>query len=278
MKFLVPLMIGVLALTACDKDDDNIRVPDEFQNAFNALYPDVTRVSWEKERNYYVADFWHPEMNVEAEAWFDGTARWQLTVTEIRYNQLPQTVRTTHEGGEYGSWRIDDVDMVERTAMETVYVIEVENGNLEYDLFYTADGTLVKASPDNSNNNPSNYIPTETSSSIKEFISLKYPGARIVEIDREGALIEVDIIDSGVHREVVFSSGSNWEYTETEIRRTNVPSTIMDAFNNSEYNRYRIDDIDHYDTPGGEFYIFELDVEPHDIHIKIYPDGTVERR
>ena len=109
-----------------------------------------------------------------------------------------------------------------------------------------------------------------------KFISTKYPGARIVEIEREGVSVEVDIIDGTVHREVVFSAAGEWKYTETEMRRANVSQTVMEAFNGSQYKNYPLDDIDHYDTPDGDFYIFELNTEPDDIYIKIYPNGTIE--
>ena len=275
-KFLVPVIIGALALTACEKDDDNIRVSTDFQRAFDALYPNATRVNWEREMSYYVADFRRDELNAEAKVWFDGVAQWQLTVTEIRYSQLPQAVKTTHEAGEYGSWRVEDVDMVERADMETVYVLEVENGNQEYDLYYAADGTLVKSIADNGSNNPLNYIAAEISSTVEQFISTNYPNARIVEIDREGNSVEVDIIDGSAHREVVFSHAGEWKYTETEIRKADLPQIVLKALVESQYNHYIVDDIDFYNTPTGDFYFFELESEPKDIYIKIYPDGTIE--
>ena len=39
----------------------------------------------------------------------------------------------------------DDVDKLERTGVETIFVIEVENQNQEIDLYYSADGTLIKS-------------------------------------------------------------------------------------------------------------------------------------
>jgi len=271
------LMMGALAFSGCNDDDDSIQVSAEFQSAFQALYPDVTQVSWEREAGYYyVADFWNGEMNAEAEAWFDEMARWQMTITEINYNGLPEAVKEAHAAGEYSTWRVDDVDVVERPEMETVYVLDVESGNLEYDLYYTGDGTLVKTVVDNGNNDPVNYIPGNVSSTINEFIAATYPSARIVEIDRKNTAIEVDIIDGNVHREVVFSLTAEWKYTQTEFRMADLPQTVIKAFIESQYNRYSVDDIDFYNTPDGDFYIFELESEPDDMYIKIFPDGRIE--
>ncbi len=280
-KFLMPLVIGcLLVFTACnDDDDDNIKVPQEVSNAFKARYPDASRVSWEKEHSYYVADFWRSDMSAEAEAWYDGAAKWYLTVTEIGYNSLPQPVKTAYTAGEYAAWRVDDTDMVERDGFETVYVLEVEKGNQEYDLYYTSDGTLVKAVPDNGgNNDPGDYLPDGINSAIRAYIAQAYPNARIVDIDdSEVSGIEVDILDGTTYREVMFSLSGEWLGTATGVTRAEVPQSIMDAFQGSQYAGYQIDDIDHYVVAsGGEFYLFELEAEPEDIYVKVSMDGTVE--
>jgi len=113
------------------------------------------------------------------------------------------------------------------------------------------------------------------SSSIKNFIFQKYPDARIVEVDREGSYIEVDIWHQGSAREVVFTMNEEWIWTKTDVRFDELPEAVKTAYYNSGYTNYRIDDIDHYDTPTGEYYIFEFDHEPHDIYLKIYPNGSI---
>ena len=215
-------------------------------------------------------------MNAEAEAWFDDPAVWKMTVTEISFNAFPQPVRSAFQSGEYSDWRIDDTDMLERRDMETVYIIEVEKDRQEYDLYYSADASLVKAVPDNDGNDHRNYIPEDISSTVSDFISTQYPGARIIEIEKEKGMIEVDILDGNVHRELLFTADGQWKYTKTEIIAASVPKTVMDAFTGSQYASLRIDDIDLYSTLDGDYYIFELDAEPDDIHLKISADGAIE--
>lgn len=272
------IAIGGMLMAGCSDDDDNVRVEDNFQTAFSNKYPDAERVSWERKVNHYVADFWRPDMKAEAEAWFDANATWQLTETDITFEALPAAVRSAFEAGEYGTWRIDDVDMLERTGMETVYVIEVEKGAEEYDLFFAPDGTLLKAVLDREGNNDSSeYLPSELPATITAFISSTYPSARILEIEREKGKIEVDILDGTVYRELVFNPDGEWQYTSTDMRVGEVPQQVMDAFEASEYSSYMIDDVDLINTPAGDYYLFELENEPGDIYIKITPEGNVSK-
>lgn len=274
--YLLTLAIGSLTFFSCS-DDDNLNVTSEYETKFKSMYPNVERVSWEKERDYFVADFWRTDMKAEAEAWYDNQANWKMTVNEILFDAFPQAVKDAFQSGEYSQWRIDDTDMVERNEMETVYVIEVEKDKQEYDLYFTADGTLVKAIPDtDGDNNPSHYIPGEINSTISKFITDKYPGAKITEIEKEKNGIEVDILDGKVHRELLFTNEGEWKFTKTEVLAAEVPEIVMDAFKKSQYSNHRIDDIDFYDTPDKDYYIFELDAEPNDIHFKIFTDGTIE--
>lgn len=50
MKTVYTLLFLSILFLACDKkdDDDSIRVSAEFSNALKTLYPDATRIEWEK--------------------------------------------------------------------------------------------------------------------------------------------------------------------------------------------------------------------------------------
>lgn len=45
-----------------------------------------------------------------------------MTETDLPYAALPEAVKNAFQNSEYGSWRPDDVDMIEREGMEPVYV------------------------------------------------------------------------------------------------------------------------------------------------------------
>ncbi|MDR2893971.1 MAG: PepSY-like domain-containing protein, partial [Alistipes sp.] len=145
-------LLAAAALAACD--DDGIRVDPVVDEAFRGLYPGATRVEWERNMDHCVAEFRRGRN--DAEAWFTHAGVWCMTETDISYAELPQAVRTAFEQGDYAAWRVDDVDMLEYPDRQTVYVVEVESGNAERDLYYTPDGILFKTRPDTNATAPGN--------------------------------------------------------------------------------------------------------------------------
>lgn len=141
-----------LAFTSCgDDDDDKVVNPmDGYISALEKLYPKVpANTEWEREYGYIVAEFTNSD-GFDTEVWFDADQPvWAMT--KVSYDvvkHLPDAVRADFESGRYADWTVDDVDYYTRPAAE-FYVIEVEKvGEKSMDLFYYADGTLIKAQPD----------------------------------------------------------------------------------------------------------------------------------
>ena len=90
-------------------------------NVLYEKYPNAQRVDWELQRDHYVADF--RDNNIEKEAWFNTKGEWVMTESDIPFEDLPQAIQTAFGESEYKDWRVDDVDMLERVEMETMYVI-----------------------------------------------------------------------------------------------------------------------------------------------------------
>ena len=288
---LMTLLVSTLALAGCNKDEDNgsrePAVSKQAQAALTEKYPNATNVRWTAKDKYVVASFSLPESRaaeagIDLAAWFDNGGAWYMTETDIPFTALPEAVQTAFEASEYASapWRTDDVDMLEREGVETIYVIEVEkreNGiETEIDLYYSADGVLVKMLTDSAPDyDYGDYIPSTPATGIEENIRTNYPDARITEIDYEHGMTEVDIIDGRTPRELLFDGSGAWVYTKTEVWRSDVPQTVMQALQNSEWAAYRIDDIDHYETPDKEFYRFDLESAQGDVKVDVTLDGTV---
>lgn len=173
---------------------------------------------------------------------------------------IPDAVWAAFDATEYADWRIDDIDMLRRGGVETIYIIEVEGTTADgvrqdVDLYFSEDGVLVKTVIDAEEDyDYSDYIPDSVPGSIEELIESMYPGARIVEIDVENGMTEVEIIDGRVCREVFFDASMNWLFTRTELRLNDVPDDIMGFLKASEYGEYRVDDVDFYETPETDFY------------------------
>lgn len=267
------LLTTGFAFACCSKDHNDYRPEATVIKAFETKYPKTGKVEWEQKSNYQVAEF---RLNgQEAEAWFESNGTWMMTETDISLKNLPVAVQTAFNASEYKGWKVEDVDQIERVGMAVVYIIEVEQGEQETDLYYAENGALIKAVSDEDGNLQNR--PEPLSEAIKNAIATKYPNARILEVDQEKGGIEVDIIDGNIHKEVVFDKQNNWLSTSWEVREANVEATVLNAFKVSEYKSYRIDDIDFYETPAGSYYQFELDGNP-DIYILIDLSGKISKR
>lgn len=146
IKFLAMLFMATLAFAACDNDDDDDlnakNVPESVTRALKEKYPAATRIEWERKGDYYVADCHMDgkEMNV----WFDASSVWQLTQVNITWSDLPATVQTGFNATKYASWKLEEVDMLEYSLQPLVYVIEVEQGKTEIQLFFSESGGLMQ--------------------------------------------------------------------------------------------------------------------------------------
>ncbi len=271
LSVLALAMCGMLAFTSCD-DDDNNYLPDQtITKAFDEKYPDAGKVEWETKGGYEIAEF-HVSGN-ETEAWFDNKGNWVMTKTEINFGLLPEAVRKSLKSSEYKDWKSTDFDKLERSNAATVYVIEVEQGEQEFDLYYTEDGILLKAIPDDDNDN---FQPTVVPQAITDAINEMYPGATILEFDSEKTGFEVDILHNNIYKDVYFNTGNEWLYTEWDIKEVNLPAIIMNAYKASDYKDYRIDDIDVIENPAGISYVLELEKGNDEVKMTISSEGKIE--
>lgn len=271
LSVLALAMCGMLAFTSCD-DDDNNYLPDQtITKAFDEKYPDAGKVEWETKGGYEVAEF-HVSGN-ETEAWFDNKGNWVMTKTEINFGLLPEAVRKSLKSSEYKDWKSTDFDKLERSNAATVYVIEVEQGEQEFDLYYTEDGILLKAVPDDDNDN---FQPTVVPQAITDVINEMYPGATVLEFDSEKTGFEVDILHNNIYKDVYFNTGNEWLYTEWDIKEVNLPAIIMNAYKASDYKDYRIDDIDVIENPAGISYVLELEKGNDEVKMTISSEGKIE--
>lgn len=253
--FLVALASCFLTFTACSDDNDPVtNTNNAVEQAFDQRYPN-TKATWEVEGGYHKADFY--EDKNEKEAWFTPAGEWMLTETDISYQQLPVKVRNSFEKSKYAQWKVEDIDQLERPQMETIYVLEVEQGETEYDLVYSEDGILLKEVPDNDN---SHHVPSVPSETVVNSIKKMYPDALILEIEKETEGTEVDILDKNVHKEVMFNVKNEWMYTKWEILPLNLPAKVREAIQKLGYDLNNIDDAEVIEYKDGKTY-YEVEIE-----------------
>ena len=270
MTIFVSLLLAGFAFTSCDDSDDNYTPDEKIVNVLYEKYPNAQRVDWELQHDHYVADFY--DNNIEKEAWITTKGEWVMTESDILFNNLPDAVQTAFNESEYKDWRVDDVDMLERIEMETVYVIEVEKSKQEFDLFYAEDGTLIKAVEDIDNLN--NYQPNTVPEVLKNFINEKCPQATIVDIEVEKGITEIDILHENKAKELHFNSTNEWLYTTWDVREREIQDIATKVLNDNP--GFKIDDIDYKESAdGSEVYIFELEKGNQEIHVTVDMEGNV---
>lgn len=281
------LAMGMIGLQSCSNDDDDdlpgSKVPEAVRNAFDSSFSNTANVSWETKNvsngQYYKAEFSNKSDNgYKTEAWYTADGSWYMTETEMPYNAIPQAVKTSFETGEYASWKRDnEVERIERAgaAKEVIYIIEVESPqDVDMDLIYSADGILIKAVNDDGDGDNGSLlpdVPSEMVTAATEFIQAKYPNARIIEIERERGMVEIDIIHDNLSKEVVLNSNYEWVSTSWDVYA--LPVAVTDAISASQYSGYKVDDAEFFETPAGNYYLIELEQGNREVKVKIAEDG-----
>lgn len=283
------LALGAVSFASCDNDDnddiDISNVPADVRNTFDGSYSNIANLKWETEnvsqQSYYKAEFNNKsDNNYQTSAWYSPEGKWQMTETEMPYNAIPAPIRAAFENSPYATWKKDnEIDKIERPDSETVYIIEVESATDEdVDLYYSADGVLIKAISDMDNSNTAHgsllpNTPSETVTAVTTFINEKYPNARIVEIEIERGITEIDIIHENIGKEVLLNSANEWISTSWDIFASQLPQTVTTAIKASSYANYTIDDIEYVETPAGSYYLIELEQGKTEVKVKIDGNG-----
>lgn len=285
IKYFLIAACMFAGLCSCQKDglSDN-DISSAAKTALMERYPQATDIKWSIRQGYSVAEFNIPvTKSVELTryvAWFDDAGKWYMTESDLLFEMLPEPVRTSFKAGEYASWRIDDIDQVMRGELDVIYVIEVESYadgvEKEMDLYYSADGILVKQVADTGDDyDYSDYIPSQPSTGITAFIEDKYPGARIIDIDSEDGVTEVEIYHDNRQKDVYFNGAGEWIDTRWDILQRELPDAVKNTVSSSEYASYNVDDIEFVQTPVVEYYILELERGDKEVQLRIRPDGVI---
>ncbi len=288
-------------LTACSDDDKHtdgyppghVEVPEAILAQFQNDYPDAQNVEWEREGDYYAADF-STTRSASNTAWYGQGGHRDMVKYEIPFSQLPAPVAAAFAETEYGQdgsgWRADDeVDVLERRdGSETLYVIEAERGESEVDLYYTADGILVQeildAAPDK---DYGQYLPQSPDGSVQAWLDQRFPGYRLIDVEAEDGGLEVEFIYERRKYEAFFDgSGGQWLYYKTDLhyQGTEIPDVVRATVEASELMQQGawVDDVEMYvvNADGVEttYFCFELETRfGNDRDLYVRADGVEER-
>ena len=117
---------------------------------------------------------------------------------------------------------------------------------------------------------------TYTRDEVGEFVANKYPGARVLKQDYGYEEVKVEILHNRVKKDVVFDGARKWVHTEWDVATRSLPARVSGTIA-SQFAGYRIDDVDFFETPKGNYYEVELENRSHEITVHITPQGAVLR-
>lgn len=247
------LLAAVLLGAGCNKDDDEkgIIPVDVVTEAFAEKYPDAQNVTFEIEGNYYEAEFQNDGRPTTA--WFTFQGVWMMDKVKYPFNQLPGDVMNAFQQGSYGSWVPDDCYLIRRAGMGPVYKLEVENGNTETDLYYSASGDLIRAVAGGADDGPV-VIPDK----VSEFVRLTFAGAQLLDIQTDASGVTLGLMDGKIYKVARLNSQYIWQNTTWALAEQDVPQVVRAGFAASAYADDTTVGIRTLLNADGTFYVYEV--------------------
>lgn len=118
------------------------KAPKAVETAFNAKFPNATKVKWDKENaTEYEANF--VLNNLKHSANYSISGEWLETESLTTFDKIPTEVQKAFNTAHKGA-KVKAVAKIENAKNETLYEIEVKKGLKAVEYFYNADGTIHK--------------------------------------------------------------------------------------------------------------------------------------
>lgn len=263
------MFLSFFALVACSDDDDrSVVLNNSVLEFIESKYPGAKVRSSEYENNGLLeVEVVHDRKTKDI--YFDSQSNWVYTSWDVKVSDLPQVVKEALANA-YPDYAIDDADYVERPFL-TYYAIEIDRGNVELMVYVSADGVILDSLTGEPGTKPA------LSDGVRNFISEKYPSARIVEYNyAANGLLEVDIMDGNIEKELYFDKDGNWLQTDWDVSTSTLPDAVYQALATA-YPQYFIDSAEYVERPGGVVF-YEVELEHRndaEIVVNVTPEGVI---
>ena len=304
-KIFGVLLCGVLALSSCSDDNDNVpeaneNVPTQVLQSFTKLYGNVTDVKWEQKNNYHVARFNGKKLSragksYNTSAWFTNDGKHCQADQDIEFENIPVLVKDAFNAYKelfYPDWERDDCEVVIRDGMSLIYVIEIEKGKLEREISISEQGDILKDVLDDDDDD--DILPILIPEKLKDALMVLFPDTfddiLFLELEIDDDEIEVDIIENGKHKEIEFDLNYNWKSTEYDVTYSEAlnffaPEVWAELLNEiHELSGLDLEDLEiqkHVEIEVKNHYkkgwVMEIEIEigDHEWEIKINKDGEI---
>lgn len=246
-KWCAALVMCCAMLAGCDKDEKQISKQPSARTvaAFEAKFPNALNVQWSKKHGYDVATFGLAARATEAKrntAWYpEGGTVCTYTKFEITWAQLQTqapAVAAAWNASTYKTqgYALDDIDVKSYADAETLYKLEIEKGEIERELVYKADGTLLSDREDIDDEDEDDED-DPSPQGIIGFIADYLPNAVIIDTDteREGGKLyyEVEVRIGNIKKELIFNDKLEFLYILVEVDERDyakLPELVYERF------------------------------------------------
>lgn len=109
-------------------------------------------------------------------------------------------------------------------------------------------------------------------------LEVKYPGTTLVDWEKELGYFVADFYKDGVETHVWIDADGKWRMTESDLGKvlSNLPETVLGAFQSSQYADWVVEDIDKYERTDRTFYVLEIEKRGQQDRKLFYgEDGTL---
>lgn len=135
---LLSFLTGIFISDAFAQDLKEKDVPAAVKSAFVKKYPNATKVSWEKEKGNYEAN-WGGKSGEDNSAVYTPSANFVEIVVAIPVNQLPESV-VSFISKKYPAEKIREAGIVTDATGKKMYEAEIKGK----DLIFDEKGTFLK--------------------------------------------------------------------------------------------------------------------------------------
>ena len=208
-------LVGMIMFSSCSKDEqpNNPEVPTKAQQELLARYPEARNAHWDVVKGYHVARFNANKARAAAatyntNVWFTNEGNFCQTDEDIEFDNLPEAVRLSFnkykEKMMYQEWTIDDCEALAREGMSPIFVIEIENGELEREISISESGDILKDVLDDDDEDEilPVIIPEEVKAALQAIFKAPYDNFDILEYEEDDNEIEIDVLAGNRHVEV----------------------------------------------------------------------------
>ncbi len=150
-KKLTTILAAVLITTiAFGQKVQETDVPASVIAAFKTKFPGIAKTTWEIENvTEYEVGFKLNGENTSAN--FDNTGKWLETETEIKTSALPASVQAALSK-DFQGYKVEEASKIESVKDGNIFEAEIEKGEEEFDVLFTADGNLLSKTKEEEEN------------------------------------------------------------------------------------------------------------------------------